>query len=643
MRAKSATAMSSKSFAIDVERQVYGHVHRPQTHDLEPLRTIPRSSRTAIGGMDTAPEEPIPEGRERDIATTLVDDPKVVASLVRAEHAFSRGDTCAAINILNKLLEQEQGIVPACIRLDEIYRARGQWTDVARIGLVRAEHTPILEEQLRLLGEVARVYECELRDPATALVVIEAAFIRDIANAHTARALARLATIFRDWPSMLSQYHEQAAELESSRKDDAAKLWNQIAAWYADLGEVEQADYARSRKTRLDQLRVSDDALDVAVTLQAPSYVSGAGAGWGSAPIAATMPNTKRPVKPKHFSADATDWHAVIAAKRSRLEDADLYGHAHILSEIATIYQGHLKAPEKAAEAIRDALVFKPKDRALLQRLQDLYAELEQWENVVATIKQFVELEQLPARRGAYHFCAATVYRDALGEIDPALTHYRLAFDALLNSPTTLNDQTFSQMVAAFDAADCIVASRGDWQAQKASYLATLERLADPSFDSPEFRAFRIRLLDGLAAIYRTRFQLVPAAVEVLEIAARLDASADRQIQLGDLCVRAGVHNAEKAAAHYLAALNTDPLRTDCYRALHKLYAETQQLDKLWCLCRATVFLGIAGARRARAFQTAQATRNASREEAAERCGMGPLRRTAERRGHRGSRPVTWS
>src|SRR5690606_36210477 len=84
-------------------------------------------------------------------------------------------------------------------RLEEIYRAQYKWEQLNEVLLERVEHTEEVDERIRILQGVARVYEEELGDQESAFVVLQAAFREDYAQEDTARELERLATAAGKW------------------------------------------------------------------------------------------------------------------------------------------------------------------------------------------------------------------------------------------------------------------------------------------------------------------------------------------------------------------------------------------------------------------------------------------------------------
>ena len=53
----------------------------------------------------------------------------------------------------------------------------------------------------------------------------------------------------------------------------------------------------------------------------------------------------------------------------------------------------------------------------------------------------------------------------------------------------------------------------------------------------------------------------------------------------------AGPDFSEKAVHEHMMLIKRDPFRVDSYKALRKIYMDTHQYDKAWCMCSALAFL----------------------------------------------------
>ena len=60
---------------------------------------------------------------------------------------------------------------------------------------------------------------------------------------------------------------------------------------------------------------------------------------------------------------------------------------------------------------------------------------------------------------------------------------------------------------------------------------------------------------------------------------------------LAELYVLAGPDFADKAIDQHMTMIRAEPYKIDSYKALRKIYMDTHQYDKAWCVCNALNFL----------------------------------------------------
>jgi hypothetical protein len=119
-----------------------------------------------------------------------------------------------------------------------------------------------------------------------------------------------------------------------------------------------------------------------------------------------------------------------------------------------------------------------------------------------------------------------------------------------------------------------------------------------PKDGAARFYELQVGLIDGLAEIYRSRLKQYDEATAAFEIAQQMDpdnnlrhSSVDRAEILAELYVMAGVDHADKAIEQHARMLRREPFNYDVYKALARIYRDTNQYDKYWCVCTALKFL----------------------------------------------------
>jgi golgin subfamily B member 1 len=255
-----------------------------------------------------------------------------------------------------------------------------------------------------------------------------------------------------------------------------------------------------------------------------------------------------------------------------------------------------LQNPQKATAAYLEALEIAPDDHQLLQKQLDLYSETKQWKKAVEVIERFIALENDPLRRAPYYQAAATICRDELKALDEAVEYYNKALDNYFTNPERLSEGMMKRAVKAFEAVALVLTTKKDFKAQERAFRAMIRRL--PREKLPQFRALRVNLADGLGEIYRSRLKHPQSAAAAFQMAQDEDPlnelrsdGIDRAEILAELYMVAGPESYDRAVEQHMRMLHANPSKFDSYKALCRIYSETNQYDKIWCVCSTLAFL----------------------------------------------------
>lgn len=281
---------------------------------------------------------------------------------------------------------------------------------------------------------------------------------------------------------------------------------------------------------------------------------------------------------------EAGDWEAVIQAKRGILGTAEDAERVTLLDEIGGIYQDKLDNSQKAISAYLEALDIAPDDHQLLQKVLDLYSATQQWKKAVEMIGRFIALEKDTIRRGSYHQAAGTICRNELKALDEAIEHYNSALDNFFESQDRLPKNMWRRALKAFQDIDKILTTKKDWRNQERQYRRMIKRLQPGT-------PILVELWHALGEIYRSRLRHYQSAIQAYEIAQQLDSNNARGEILAELYLVAEGDYTDKAIAQHMSMLRSDPFKYDSYKALRKIYMDSHQYDKTWCVCNTLAFL----------------------------------------------------
>ena len=528
----------------------------------------------------------------------------------------------------------DPGHLPTLQVLTEYYADRGDWLKAVQL-MERAEsHTQLVVDKVRLLREAADIYLHELRDNERAKQLYAAVIALDPEHVDAGRPLAGLYYDAKQWAE-LSPVIDMLCRKLGQRDPDpkeahavyvrAARCARELgqhdkALGYYDAAYAIDASHLPTLLGRADLLFDKQDWASAGALYQTilvehrGNHADVARIYHRLGLVCQALGDRKKAqalfikaleLDPQHqdtlhaivdLHAKQGEWQAVIYGKRGLIEAATGREKAKLLDEIGAIYHRHLRDVHKAIAAYVEALEHASDDRQLLQKLLDLCTETKQWKRAVETIERFVAVETDPFKRGLYLHAAATLCRDELKSLDEAVDYYDCALDSFFSQPEQLDEQQLPRALKSFHAIDAVLTTKRDWQAQERAYHDMIKRL--PAGANPVFRKLHVGLLDALAEIYRSRLKQYAQATEVFELAQQLDPKSelraggtDRGEILAELYVLAGTDYADKAAAQHAQMIQREPFKYDSYKALARIYADTQQHDKRWCVSNTLAFL----------------------------------------------------
>lgn len=524
------------------------------------------------------------------------------------------------------VLTVDAGHVPSMEALVSLYSERGDWLKAAQM-MVRAESVTanVLDKQ-RLLYDAATIYLDRLGDKQQAKGYYAAVLALNPEHVEAAEPLATLYFEGGEWPELspvLDMLVRKASQKPGRAPRELGDLYFRTAKCADELGDNDKAlkfykaaydidsthlptligradllykmrnweGAGKIYQTILVQHRDSQAAGDVVRTYFRLGMVR---QNLGERKKALNMFEKALEIDPHHtdtlhavidIQAAQGDWESVIHAKRGLMSTAPAAGQAGILDEIGDIYHKQLRNPQKAISTFLEAVEIRPDDHQLLQKVLDLYTETEQWKKAVEIIERFASLENDAIRRGSYYQAAGTICRDKIKAIDEAIDFYNRALDNFFENPERLPQSMRPRALKAFADIDKILTAKRDWKSQERAYRQMIKRL-------PPGDRILVDLWHSLGEIYRSRLRQFQSAVAAYEIAQKLDpTNKSRREILAELYLLSGPDQAEKAVQQHMEMLKLEPFKLDSYKALRKIYMDTHQYDKTWCVCNALAVL----------------------------------------------------
>ena len=406
-------------------------------------------------------------------------------------------------------------------------------------------------EQHELWNKLGLV-ETKLAKDDKALKAYTQANQLDLTDQVTIRGLAEVSYRLKDWGAALTNFQKVLTALGEDENEERANVYFKLGGIKREQGQAKQAINNYEKALGVDSAhRPTLDALVSVYT-------------------------------------ELKDWKQVVAYKRQILDNvADGEERFRVLNEIGDIWADQDKNPNKAVEALEEALDLQPENHVLLHKLLALYQAVENWGKMIDTIQAIANMEKDPVRKSKFLYTMAQIYRDKEDNQDRAVELFNEALDL---NPTFLE---------AFERINKILTGQKDWKSLERAFRKMLRRLSAAGTQNPDLE---YNLWHNLGLIYRDRLHDMPSSIEAFKMATRFkpDEAVERQI-LAELYE--ATDQMEQAIGEHAIVLQKDPLRVDPYRSLYKLYLKMHEYDRAWCMCAALAFLHKADEEEQRFFE----------------------------------------
>ena len=551
-----------------------------------------------------------------DQLNRLVEDPAYrVGILFRLGHISEEqtGDAERAEDFYQQVLAIDATHGQAMTRLVELYKLRGDWAKAASM-MVRAEQfTTNQLEKARLLYEAGAAYLQQLDDEVQATDLFARCLAVDPDHQQAGEPLARIyhregrfqevepildmlvrKADRRDTGVLQDLYFKLAGTADALDKTDKALKYYRAAydidsthlptltAMAGLLFRLEDWDRAfKVYQTILVHHRDSQQAEEIVDIYYRLGTIK---LRLGERKKAVNMLEKALEIDSGHrptllsvieLQSKQGDWEAVVDAKRALMPSADDAERFELLNECGDVYHERLKQAEKASACYKDAVALQPESHVVLHKMLELYSETAQWRPAIEILMRLGELESDAERRSKYIYTAAVIFRDEVKSLDEAVDYFNRALD---DNP---------ELLKAFEAVDRLSTQKKDWKQLERNYRKMIKRLPGEGHEG-----LKVMLWHNLGEIYRTRMQDFQSAATAFEVAASMDPdNMQRHEILAELFVMSGPDFSQKAVQAHQTLIKHTPFKFESYKALRRIYMDSRQYDKAWCLCSTLAFL----------------------------------------------------
>ncbi len=440
-------------------------------------------------------------------------------------------DPARAVEPLNQILEVDPLHPFAFDRLEQLFRENNRYEDLVALYLTRVEATADSNQRVQLLRNVARVYEKDLDDKAQAFDALLIAWTQDFTNEDSARELERMAGLTQRWNELLTTANQSLSELDPAETEVRNAICLKCARWYGREGHPEYAVPYLQQVLQIDPVNrgaMRQMAELYRQTQQWPIYAQA---------LSKLVDMTEDPaeradvyvsmgeLKEEHFKQpeqaiqhyrDALEGvpahlgaikslERVYRARESWNELAEILRRKiAALSEPEEVLQAKLELAEtyedravdraKAVEQYKRVLEDEPRNLTALKGLERLYAQQEQWQDLLDVLERQLEVVQNERDQVALLVRIAGMWEEEFLKPDKAAERLEKVVDI---DPTH---------VQAFSSLERIYRGLSKWP----ELVATYERHVDATPD----RAEKAELHERIGGVYRDEIKDVDRAID---------------------------------------------------------------------------------------------------------------------------------
>ena len=562
-----------------------------------------------------------------------LDDPgqKVQVLLALAEAwAVHVQDADQGTSAYERVLEHDPNHQLAFDNLEQLHSAAGRWEPLVEMYLNRVESTEDTAEAVELLRRVARVYEEHIDDKDEAFNALQVAWEMDFTDRATSNELERLAGLTQQWNELLNLANTALSQVPDDDAETKIAICLSCAKWYGTaLGHPEyaipyyqqilaldpanaaamrqMADLYRSTQQWQTLGQVLERLVDVTEEPKDKATVL-VEMGALCEDQLATPDQAGRyyqqalDVAPDHVGAlEALErtfrregrWNElldVLQRKADALEDPDKILETRLL--IAENYEDRINDPEQAIDVYQKVLEVDATNLNALKGLERLYAQREQWRELLQVLERQYEVVTTERDRISILTRLASMWEEEFVKPEKAAERLEQVLDIDPNNETARRGlerlyrsmQRWDDLIATYERHVSATPDR----TEKVECYAAIGQVYSVEIDDAD-RAIDSYLnllaidednagaLDALTRLYEKREDYSQA----LDMMQQLSRQISEPKQVVDLRFRMGrildqqLADRDAAVDSYRAALDVEPGHLPSLAAMRKIYIDS--------------------------------------------------------------------
>ena len=558
-----------------------------------------------------------------------------------------------ALSALERLAQQPEHQLAVAEILEPLYRDAGEIQKLIGIHEIQVQRAEDPDTRVDLLGRMAELYEEQLEDLSNAFRCHARALAEDAGNPNTQEQLERIAATTNGWDPLAQVY-----ELQLQSTEDPA-LAVPLLMRVAEIRENQLADGNAAIGHYARALELDEENLDAATALerlyqQSDQYEQLAAICLAKAGML-DSPDEQRQyffragslyedvleqaeqavgVYQKALEAEPDDREALdkligLYLKLQRWEQllevytrkADIVDDPDekkaLLAEVGAVYERELQQTEKAIDVYQRILEIDPDDFTAIGRLDVLYQQAENWEELMSILEREADLAPDPTEAISYRYRIGELFEQHLGDAYRAVEVYRDILDLM---PDHAQSQTALERMITGDKEAVQAAEVLEPIYRASAESARLVRVLEVLVSNEEDPIRQVELLHQIAELHelhldqpRDAFDAYaralphdnqnPKTLDALEgFADRLSAWAqlvelydkeiarqreeapedaiDLALRLAKLC-EVQIGSVPSAIARYEIVFEADPTHLETLEALDRLYEASERWEDL--------------------------------------------------------------
>jgi tetratricopeptide (TPR) repeat protein len=539
--------------------------------------------------------------------------------------------------------------------LEPLYRHIGDWQKLVGVHEVQVRRSDDVSRRVDLLHQMAQLYEDSAGDLGSAFATLARALKEDSANETTQQQLDRVARATGRFEDLAKVFQDLAAQIDDPTYASALYMTS-ARVQENDLGNLDTAIALYRKVLEIDPLslaaaeslerlfRTAERYQELSIILQRKSEIleeplDKKDALFQAAAIEEDVLNRSEAaiaVYSKVLEIDSDDVRAIDALIRryldlSRWQDllavyakkadlvADVDEKKGIYYQVGAVYERELGDIPRAIDTYTKILELDPDDLQALSRLDVLYEQAKNWNELLSVLTRESEMTGDPNEAISFQYRIAELYEKHLEDVPRAVELYREILgrqpdhEPTLRALEGLKDGDKDPLGAAA-VLEPVYEATSDWPRLIRVHEVQVKRATDP-FQKVELLHRIARLFEDALGDHASAFDTYARAlplddgneqtlgnIERLAMAvnrwpavatlydAQLDKLAENE-DSRDRFVELGLRNAQVfevqledvdgAIARYRRVVDADPENHGAIRALDRLYGQAEKWSEL--------------------------------------------------------------